>query len=240
MEEKFLVGTSGWQYGHWKAVFYPKELPYNKWLKYYNNFFNTTELNVTFYRDVKSSSFEKWYNTTSTDFKFSIKLNRLITHLKRLKVDAEIVNNFLIKMAILKEKLGIILIQLPPSLKFDISLLKDFLSCLNKSYRYAMEVRNNTFINDNFFELLRKSGIAFVLADSAGRYPYFEAITANFIYIRLHGSKRLYTSSYNDGELKKWAQKIILWDKKSYIYFDNDFSGYAVKNALKLKNFLTQ
>jgi len=233
------IGTSGWQYGHWKGIFYPEELKYSEWLSYYCKHFSTVEINVTFYRDVRASTFQKWYHLTPEDFQFSVKLSRQITHFKKLKIEKGVIESFIQKYSTLKEKLGVILIQLPPGLKFDEKLIDDFISILDKTYKYTIEVRNKTFIHDKFFEILKRNNIAFCIADSAGRFPYYEAVTADFVYVRLHGSKRLYASEYTDEELKEWSQKISTWNKPAYIYFDNDYMGYAVKNALKLKELLT-
>ncbi len=236
---KFFVGTSGWQYVHWRGIFYPNDLSYKEWLNFYSKHFLTVELNVTFYRNVKPSTFAKWYDAVDENFLFSLKLSRQITHFQRLKVDKSILDSFIERASSLREKIGVILIQLPPSLKFDEVLIKDFFSLLDKKYKYAIEIRNKTFINDIFFHILEKENIAFCIADSAGRYPYHEALTANFIYLRLHGSQRLYASEYSEAELQAWAEKIKFWNKLTYIYFDNDYMGYAVKNALRLKELLT-
>jgi len=233
-----FIGTSGWQYGHWKGIFYPEELKYSEWLSYYCKYFSTVEVNVTFYRDVRVSTFEKWYQLTPENFQFSVKLSRQITHFNKLKVNKDLIESFIQKYSTFKYKLGIILIQLPPGLKFDVNLITDFINMLDKKYKYTIEVRNKTFINDNFFEILKQNNIAFCIADSAGRFPYYETITANFIYVRLHGSQKLYASEYSDEELIEWANKIKVWDKDTYIYFDNDYMGYAVKNALKIKKLL--
>ncbi|MCS7163997.1 MAG: DUF72 domain-containing protein [Thermodesulfovibrio sp.] len=235
----YYVGTSGWQYGYWKEVFYPKELKYSEWLSYYCKYFPTVEINVTFYRDVRTSTFQKWYGITPEDFLFSVKISRQITHFKRLKVDKKLVDETITKYAVLGKKLGVILIQLPPSLKFDRVMIDEFISLLDKKYKYSIEVRNKTFIDDNFFEVLKMNNIAFCIADSAGRFPYHEEVTADFIYVRLHGSQRLYASEYTESELIEWAQKLKFWNKTAYVYFDNDYMGYAVKNALKLKSLLT-
>ncbi len=234
----FYVGTSGWQYGHWKSVFYPEDLKYSQWLSFYCKYFSTVEINVTFYRNVKSTTFQKWYSEVPENFLFSVKISRQITHFKKLKIEQYMLESFIENVSILRDKLGVILIQLPPSLKFDEKLLKDFTSMLNKNFKYAIEVRNKTFIDDRFFDILKKENIAFCIADSAGRYPYYEAITSDFVYIRLHGSKKLYTSEYTEKELSEWAIKIKNWKMPTFIYFDNDFKGFAVKNALQLRNYL--
>lgn len=236
---KYHIGTSGWQYGHWKNVFYPEDLKYADWLSYYTKYFSTVEINVTFYRDVRASTFQKWYELTPQEFLFSVKLSRQITHFRKLRVEKSMIDGFTEKYKTLKDKLGVVLIQLPPSLKFDYSLVSEFISNLDKSIKYTVEIRNKTFLNDDFFEILKANNIAFCISDSAARYPYYETVTADFVYIRLHGSVRLYASEYTEEELKLWAQKIKNWDKPTYVYFDNDFKGYAVKNALKLKELLS-
>lgn len=235
---KYFIGTSGWQYWHWKKVFYPENLSSKDFFDYYIKYFDTTEINASFYRDIRETTFLKWYQNSPKNFIYSVKLNRVVTHFKRLKVDRKTLDNYINKISLLKEKLGVILIQLPPGLKFDVVLLEDFIGMLDKNFRYAIEVRNQSFICNSFFEILSKNNIAFCIADSAGRYPYHEVITADFVYIRLHGHERLYASSYSDKELVNYARKIKNWNKKTFVYFDNDFSGFAVLNALTLKKLL--
>lgn len=235
---KVYLGTSGWHYGHWRGIFYPADLKREKWLNFYSNYFNTVEVNATFYRDIKSSTFEKWYSSVNEKFIFSVKISRQITHFKKLRIDKILIDNFLKKVSTLKEKLGVILIQLPPSLRFDQSLIDEFLSLLDRKYKYAIEVRNKTFIDDKFLTLLRRDNVAFCISDSAGRYPFHEAITADFIYLRLHGSKKIYASEYTEEELIYLEEKIKNWNKLTFVYFDNDFMGFAFKNALRLKDLL--
>lgn len=236
---KVFIGTSGWQYSHWKGVFYPENLKYSEWLNFYSKNFPTVEINVSFYRQIKPSTFQKWYSMTPEGFIFSVKISREITHFKRLRVNQEVVVKFLNGVSSLKEKLGVILIQLPPSLRFDESLIKDFIAMLDRAYKYTIEVRNKTFINDTFFNILKEKNIAFCISDSAGRFPYYEVVTADFVYIRLHGSERLYASEYKEEELIEWGRKISLWNRTTYLYFDNDFMGYAIKNAKHLKGIVT-
>jgi uncharacterized protein YecE (DUF72 family) len=232
------VGTSGWQYSHWRGVFYPEDVKSKDWLRFYTERLDTLELNVTFYRQVRQSTFEKWHDETPPGFLFSVKMSRFITHLKRLKVEAESVNRFLEDVRVLKEKLGVILIQLPPSLKFDRPLMADFFALLDPALRYTVEARNKTFISDDCFSMLRERNIAWCIAESAGRYPYEEVVTASFGYLRLHGRTELYASSYSDDELKAMHDKIDGWARDTYVYFDNDFGGHAVRNAMTLKQLL--
>ena len=234
------IGTSGWNYKHWKEVFYPAELSPRKWLEFYSTRFNTVELNATFYRLPKVQTFESWKNRTPEGFLWSVKANKFITHTKRLKDCHEPLDRFYTSVAGLGDKLGPILFQLPPSLSFDEQLFLDFCSLLKPGYLYTLEVRNKSWLDDRPFEIMRKFNIAFCISDTAGRYPYHEAVTADFVYIRLHGSKKLYASEYTIEELETWAKKILDWGKKTFCYFDNDFEGYAVKNARQLINLLTQ
>lgn len=235
---KWFIGTSGWQYKHWKGMFYPEGLKSADWLSFYTQHFNTLEVNVTFYRDVKPSTYEKWRSIAPDDFRFAVKTSRFITHIKRLKVDINSVNRFTESVRNLKEKLGVVLAQLPPGLTFDESLIRDFFALLDKKLRYAIEARNKSFVNEKFFSILEENGVAWCIADSAGRFPYHEIITAPFVYIRLHGSQRLYASEYTDDELVAWRDKILQWGKDTFIYFDNDFNGYAIRNAFTLKSLL--
>ncbi len=233
-KHRLYVGTSGWQYSHWRGVFYPEELKSKDWLRFYAEQLNTLELNVTFYRQVRQSTFQKWYDTVPDHFLFSVKMSRFVTHIKRLRVEKESIARFLEDAGELKEKLGIILIQLPPSLKFDPSLMEDFFRLLDPACKYTVEARNQTFVSDDFFSLLHRHKIAWCIAESAGRYPHHEAVTAPFVYLRLHGRGELYASSYSDEELRGLAGKIRQWARETYVYFDNDFSGHAVKNAMTL------
>jgi uncharacterized protein YecE (DUF72 family) len=237
---RFFVGTSGWQYGHWKGLFYPEELKSKDWLRFYTKHLNTLELNVTFYRGVKPSTFQKWYEAAPAKFLFSVKMSRFITHIKRLAVEVESVQRFLQDIRVLKEKLGVILIQLPPSLKYDRSRMIDFFDKLDSRLKYTIEARNKTFINDEFFSILRERNIAWCIAESAGRYPFHESVTASLVYIRLHGRTVLYASNYTDEELRELADRIRGWERDTYVYFDNDFRGYAVLNAMTLTRLLEQ
>jgi uncharacterized protein YecE (DUF72 family) len=232
------VGTSGWNYAHWRDVFYPDNIPKSRWLEFYTENFDTVELNATFYRQPRNETFKNWYKRTPEGFLWSVKVSKFITHTKRLKDCEDALVRFYDGVLNLKEKLGPILIQLPPGLVFERDLFKSFCSLLNSSLKHTIEVRNKTWLCDDAFEIMRKHNIAFCISDTAGRYPYHEEVTADFIYIRLHGSKKLYASEYTEDEIRQWASKIGSWNMETYIYFDNDFNGYAVKNAFQLKQEL--
>jgi uncharacterized protein YecE (DUF72 family) len=225
------IGTSGWQYDHWKGLFYPETLKKADWLSFYARHFDTLEINASFYRDVRLSTHQKWYTAVPDNFLFSIKMSKFITHIKRLKIDSESIHRFTGNALQLNEKLGVVPIQLPPGLTFDEQHMRDFLGLLNKQARYTIEARNKTFIDERLFSLLERFEVAWCIADSAGRFPYYETVTAPFVYIRLHGSQRLYASDYSKEELETWRDRIVRWDKETFVYFDNDYFGYAVKNA---------
>jgi uncharacterized protein YecE (DUF72 family) len=232
---KIHVGTSGWNYGHWKGVFYPEELKPRDWLAFYGQHLTTLELNVTFYREIKAATFEKWRHTVPDDFLFSVKMSRFITHIRRLRVERGSLERFFGGVSVLEEKLAVILIQLPPSLKFDGDLVSAFFDLLDPAFRYTVEARSESFAGEPFFSLLRERNIAWCISETAGRYPHCEAITADFVYMRLHGRERLYASSYGDDELQGIKEQIEAWGKETFVYFDNDFAGYAARNALTLR-----
>lgn len=234
---KVFIGTSGYSYYHWKGIFYPEDLPSYKWLEYYIKHFKTTELNVTFYRLPQKSVFKNWYKRTPKNFLFVCKGSRFISHVKKLKGIKEAVKLFFDNVLLLKEKLGLVLWQLPPSWKLNISRLEDFLNIISKyKIRQAFEFRNATWFCSKVFKILKKYKVGLVIADSP-RYPLVEKITSDFVYLRFHGGQVLYGSEYSLKELKAWARKIKKWQKKGldvFVYFNNDAYGFAVKNAKQL------
>jgi uncharacterized protein YecE (DUF72 family) len=153
-------------------------------------------------------------------------------------VDLQTVKRFTEKVSVLSDRLGVVLIQLPPSLRFDQDLILAFFDLLDPRLRYTVEARNKSFICDQFFQILSQRNMAWCIAESAGRYPYAEMVTAEFIYLRLHGRDKLYASSYTEDQLKEIAEKIGKWGKETFVYFDNDFEGFAVMNALRLQEIL--
>jgi len=232
------IGTSGWIYNHWSEVFYPKDCPKTKWLEFYAEHYGTVELNASFYRLPKPQTFENWRKRTPDTFLWAVKANRYITHIKRLRDAQEPLERFFSSVELLKEKLGPILIQLPPSLSFDEAVFNQFCQHLKGNRRYALEVRHPSWAQERAMDILRDNNIALCISDTAGRYPYIEEDTSTFIYVRLHGSKKLYASEYTEEELQAYARKIRDWPKDTYLYFDNDYKGYAIKNAKRLKEIL--
>ena len=238
MDRQIRVGTSGWTYPHWRNIFYPLDCQKSRWLEYYTEHFDTVELNATFYRLPKAKTVEGWKRRTPDFFLWAVKASKYITHTKRLTEPTEPLERFYAIALALEEKLGPILFQLPPSLPFDEERFAGFCGCLSPSHRHALEVRLPSWISDRLFAILEGHNMAFCISDTAGRYPCHEAVTADYLYVRLHGSKKLYASDYSEEELQAWAHKIRRWGKDTYLYFDNDFEGYAVRNAKRFKEIL--
>jgi uncharacterized protein YecE (DUF72 family) len=238
MNTPYRIGTSGWNYAHWRGRFYPEKLPGSKWLAHYATHFDTVECNATFYRLPSEKTFRTWKASTPEGFLWALKASRLVTHYRRLRDVREPLEQFLCHARLLGDKLGPVLFQLPPSLHYDEALFEDFASLLAPFGQVAVEVRHRSWIDDRFFQQLQTHALAFCIADTAGRYPFHEAVTADFVYIRLHGSRKLYASNYSESEIQCWAEKIVSWNRPTYVYFDNDFEGYAVFNALRLKECL--
>ncbi len=234
------IGTSGWRYRHWRGVFYPEGLPTREWLNYYAGYFDTVEVNATFYGTVKGETLRQWAEETPEGFLFAVKAHRYITHIKRLRGVDEALSRFYASLEPLYPKLGVILFQFPPSLRYDPDLLEEFLRILPRDFPVAIEIRHRSFHREAFLDQLRRYGVALCVSDTAGRYPsLLWAVTANFSYIRLHGSRVLYRSSYTDEELDFWARRIEeLSVKRVYVYFDNDALGWAPENALRLRKRL--
>jgi uncharacterized protein YecE (DUF72 family) len=246
------IGTSGWHYNHWFHIFYPPEIEGYDELTYYSQYFDTVENNSSFYRIAGESTYKTWSRKTPPNFKFSLKLNKLITHIHRLELNTESKERILYILSttqVLKEKLGAIVIQLPASFKRDLPLLRRFLAFFTKEVKklkhppdIAIEFRNKYWFDDKVFELLRKYNVAVVAANSS-RYPGTREITADIAYIRLHGPEKLFASKYTDEQLREWAVYIKEVAKKTrriYVYFNNDFHGYALDNAKTLKKILSQ
>ncbi len=232
------IGTSGWSYKHWRGVFYPENLPHAEWFGFYLGCFDTVELNASFYRLPGFGNFDTWRKNSPPGFLWSVKANRYITHIRRLRDARNSLRQFYDAVAGLREKLGVVLFQLPPSLRFDEELLAEFLNLQPEEYRVAFEFRDPSWLCERAYELLRTKNAALCISDTAGRFPYTETVTADFIYVRLHGSQVLYGSSYTEDELRTWRDKINIWQRNTFVYFDNDYQGYAVRNASRLRELL--
>jgi len=241
---KLFIGTSGWSYKHWTGLFYPAEIKPDKYLEYYITRFDSVELNSCFYHLPKNTTVTGWVHRTPGFFKFCPKLSRFITHQKRLNDVEEPLKKFFELFKEMKSRLGPVLIQLPPGLAFNRSLVNDFIQILKRqynSYRFAVEVRHKSWITDEVFNLLAQHNVAFVIADSGKRFPYYEEITTDFVYLRFHGPEKLYASDYSDPQLNVFAEKIANWlrnDKEVWAFFNNDFHGFAINNADKLREMV--
>lgn len=278
------VGISGWNYPPWRKVFYPEGLPQKRELEYASSKLSSIEINGSFYSLQLPSSFERWYDETPDDFVFSLKGPRFITQMKKLAgVEGPLANFFASGVLALKEKLGPILWQLPPTLGYDRDRLAAFFELLprtteaaveqakqhedrmndraylttdaNRPIRHALEVRHSTYENEEFVDLLREHDVALVCADTAGKWPMVDDVTASdFVYVRLHGADELYVSGYDSQALDRWAAKVKKWasgqtpsdgrtlsPKKAkrrardvFVYFDNDAKVRAPFDAMGL------
>ncbi len=237
-----FIGTSGFYYDHWIGRFYPENLSKSKWLTFFSDKFSSVEINSSFYHLPKEKTLSSWYKKTSKGFKFSLKASKYITHTRKLKnVDDEL-QRFIILTHILKEKLGIVLFQLPGSLKYDVELLKDFIVLLPEGERYAIEFRDSSWFREDVYDLLNAHDIALCNISSPKMRELFE-VTASFLYIRFHGVKKWYDYNYTEEDLLPW----VLFIKQNldrgrdvYAYFNNDTSGYAIENGYLLKKLIEE
>ena len=234
------IGTSGWYYNHWSGLFYPAELPKSKWFEYYAADFDTVEINNTFYQQPKQQSLERWRRQAPENFLYSVKANRYITHIKRLKEAQEPLERFLRNARLLKEKLGPILYQLPPSMHKDLDLLASFTKLLAKNLPAVFEFRHKSWFSEDTFELLKKFNAGFCIHDMPGMKVPRE-VTADIIYIRFHGPTGKYAGNYSKSALQSWAKWITEHAEavhSVYAYFNNDIDANAVRNAKTLKQQL--
>ena len=278
------IGISGWRYEPWRGVFYPTGLPQHRELAFASRMLPTIEINGSFYSLQRPESYLAWRDDTPDDFVFAVKGPRYITHMLRLKgFEQPLANFFASGPFALGAKLGPILWQFPPHLHYQPDRFAAFFDALpqdtdegialakrrdrrlegrswlrvdqHRVLRHAIEIRHPTFIDAEFVDLLRQHGIALVVADTAGRWPLMEDLTADFVYIRLHGDEELYASGYADAALDRWAHRIDVWSRGQqvddaqcvssrnlprrggrdvYCYFDNDVKVHAPYDAAQL------
>ena len=282
------IGISGWRYEPWRGIFYPEDLAQKRELEYASRAFPTIEINGSFYSLQTPQSYAAWHGDTPQGFVFSVKGPRYITHIRRLKeVEAPLANFFASGVFNLREKLGPFLWQFPPFFRYDEERFERFLALLphstgealalarkresrmqgrarlaidmDRPMRHAIEIRHESFVNRSFIAMLRKHDIALVVADTAGKWPYLEDATADFMYLRLHGDKELYASGYTEAALKRWAARISAWTaggepgdahraggkaakakggRDVFCYFDNDVKVRAPFDADRLMHKL--
>jgi len=278
------IGISGWRYPRWRGRFYPEGLVQREELAFAARCFPSIELNGSFYSLQRPESWQAWHDATPARFVFAVKGPRFITHTKRLRdCDKALANFFASGLLNLGRKLGPVLWQLPPTLRFDADSLDAFLAALPRTtqaaaaiaqrrdrtlmrgrsvlaprashrIRHALEVRHESFRDPAFIALLRRHGVALVVADAARRYPLMEDVTADFVYVRLHGDAELYASGYGPAALDRWAERIERWHQGGeprdaarhgppaaarkrrdvYCYFDNDAKVHAPFDAAGL------
>lgn len=261
------IGISGWRYPGWRGDFYPAGLAQRRELAYASGRLTSIEINGSFYSLQRPTSYAAWRAQTPDGFVFAVKGGRYITHLKRLVgAETALANFFASGVLALGPKLGPILWQLPETLKFDAAVLDRFLGQLprttaelallaaehgdnvpperaltvaedDRPVRHALEFRSTTFDVPEAYAVLERHGVACVLADSAGRWPRADRVTAGFAYARLHGDQELYASGYTDAALDAWAERCIGWRSSGldvYAYFDNDAKGFAPHDAMRL------
>jgi uncharacterized protein YecE (DUF72 family) len=235
----YHLGTSGWSYPHWRRRFYPEGLASKNWLEFYARQFATVEVNMTFYRFPKPQTLGSWMEATPPDFQFTLKANREITHLKKLRKVKSQVRFFYILADSLKKKLGCILFQLPPSIQLDLDLLGEFLEDLSPDYKNVLEFRHESWYDEKVYDVLRRAGVGFCVVSST-KVPPTVVETAPFAYFRFHGLTGGYRYPYSDGELGEWADRIkgLKSAGEVYVYFNNDSQAFAVQNCLRLAELL--
>lgn len=242
------VGISGWSYAPWRGVFYPPGLRQASELAHASRAFSSIEINGSFYSLMRPNSYRTWREATPSGFVFALKGSRYITHMKRLRDARQGLSNFFASGVLaLGEKLGPFLWQLPPSLRFDPDVIRQFLELLPKTareieslarghdarlsgrslvqaglhigrVRHALEVRHPSFVDPRYVDLLREHGVASCVADSAGKYPLIDEPTADFSYVRLHGAERLYVSGYDTRALRAWARRVRGYAQRGDVY----------------------
>ena len=264
------VGISGWRYDPWRKVFYPEGLPQRRELEFCGRHFPTVEINGSFYSLQRPEYYEQWYEETPAGFVFGVKGSRYITHMLRLKsIEKPLANFFASGILNLRDKLGPFLWQFPPMFRFDPDRLARFFRLLprttraalalarkrdarmigrsrlaidaDRPLRHAVEIRHPSFMTAEFVRLLREHEIGLVVADTAGKWPKMFHVTADFVYVRLHGDIKIYTSGYSDRALASWARRIRSWNRDGrdvYVYFDNDVKVKAPFDALTLMHKL--
>jgi len=235
----YFLGCSGYFYPGWKGKFYPKELKPKDWLKYYSEFFNTVEINSTFYHFPTEKNLKRLYRETPENFVFSVKVNRTITHYKKFKNAKDLIADFYkVCREGLREKLGCILFQLPPSYAYTRENLEKILENLNPEFKNVLEFRHLSWWNEEVFNTLKRENVTFCSV-SAPNLPETLVETSEVVYVRFHGKTSWYRYNYSEKELRNWAKRIKKSKAKEvFAYFNNDYNAYAPQNCLKLKDIL--
>jgi uncharacterized protein YecE (DUF72 family) len=240
MSVRCHVGTSGWVYPHWKGAFYPPDLPQGQWFEHYTHHFATVEINNTFYRLPRESTFDRWREQAPEGFVYAVKASRYITHLKHLRECAEPVERFLARARRLGGHLGPVLYQLPPHWGADPERLAEFAALLPQGLIHVFEFRNGHWFVEPVREILERFSLSFCIFSLPGaECPLW--VTGQAAYIRFHGSNRAYGGLYSREELSPWSQRIqdiLDQGHDVYVYFNNDAFGYALENARALREMI--
>jgi uncharacterized protein YecE (DUF72 family) len=236
------IGCSGWNYAHWRnGVFYPPRCPQRLWLDYYARHFDTVEVNATFYRLPKRQTVANWVETSPERFLFAVKMSRYVTHVRRLRDVEEGVQRFYERIAPLARspKLGPVLWQLPANFRRDDERLAAALAQILPG-RHCFEFRHESWFAQEVYDLLRARGVALVIGDDPRRPFQTHELTADWTYVRFHAGSRGRRGDYSESELEDWARRIERWRRGNevYAYFNNDWEGFAPKNATWLRRRL--
>ncbi len=236
------VGCSGWQYRHWRGVFYPVELPQARWLEFYAQAFDTVEINNSFYRLPEASTFRRWRERVPHGFLFAVKASRYLTHMKKLKDPDQPLDLFFSRACELGPALGPVLYQLPPRWPVDVDRLKTFLAALPATIRQAIEFRNASWYTPDVLRLLDRFGVALCLHDMPGSATDAQP-AGPFVYLRFHGSGARYGGGYSDRQLSRhasWIRSRLAENVSVYAYFNNDVGGHAPRDAARLRSMISE
>jgi uncharacterized protein YecE (DUF72 family) len=235
------VGTSGWVYAGWREHLYA-DTPVKRWLEVASRTFDALEINGSFYTQIEPATYARWKAATPADFKFALKGHRFVTHYKRLRDCKDSIIRLRDQAAGLGDKLAAVVWQLPSNFRCDLGRLDDFLGALRawRRVHHALEPRHRSWFTDRVAQRLRDARVAVCLSD-APDFPMWRAVTADLVYVRLHGHTRKYASSYRMPSLRAWARDVERWvteGREVHVYFDNDAEGHAVRNAIALRALL--
>lgn len=236
---EFRIGTSGFQYKHWKGIFYPDTLQQKRWLEYYAQRFDTVEINNTFYQLPAERSFDQWREQATPNFIYALKFSRYATHMKKLKDPEEPIQRFMRLASRLNGFLGPILVQLPPRWQADPERLGEFLSAVPAGPRFSIEFRDSSWLREDVYSILRRHNAALCFHDLIENHPREE--TADWIYWRFHGAAG-HTGNYSPQQLAEAAgavRRYLARGMDVFVYFNNDVHGYAITNALDLRGLVS-
>ncbi|MCK7558688.1 DUF72 domain-containing protein [Chitinophaga sedimenti] len=243
--QKAHIGTSGWSYKHWKEIYYPATVKSADWLSFFAKDFDCIEINNSFYRLPKPETVQQWVTTVPDGFIFCPKMNRFLSHMKKLHDPEQPLQRFFDVFDPVRKHLGPILIQLPANATFNPEVTAHFYALLHNTYRqyqFSMEVRHESWYTEESLSLMRKYDIGLVIADSGGLFPSDEVLTAKHVYLRFHGPGKLYASAYHPNTLRAYAKKCRRWlngGHQVWAFFNNDINGYALKDAQMLRRYLS-